>query len=118
MVPAVAQAGAVFRLNRPTQAIKAVRSAVRCDRYPERFMLLSPWCLTENDLRGTNPCRTDQLTVMLNCWEACAPVLSVTVSVNVNVSCVVGVSLMVVPPFAPLTSARPGGSCPAVIDQV
>src|SRR6266536_4322962 len=61
--------------------------------------------------------RTAQVTVMLNCWEACAPVLSVTVSVNVNVPFVVGVPLMVVPPFDPLTSARPGGSCPAVIDQ-
>src|SRR5260370_30866691 len=74
--------------------------------------------MTGNDLRGTNPDRTGQLTVMLNCWEACAPVLSVTVSVNVNVPFVVGVPLMVVPPFDPLTSARPRGSCPAVIDQM
>jgi len=117
-VPAAAQVGAVLRLSRPTPAIRAVRSATRRDRHPERFMLLPPWCLTENDLRGTNPDRTGQLTVMLNCWEACAPVLSVTVSVNVNVPFVVGVPLMVVPPFDPLTSARPGGSCPAVIDQV
>src|SRR5713101_5370237 len=74
--------------------------------------------MTENDLRGTNPSRTGQFTVMLNCWEACTPVLSVTVSVNVKVPFAVGVPLMVVPPFDPLVTARPGGSCPAVIDQV
>jgi hypothetical protein len=162
-----------IRLSRPTQASTAVRSAVRCDRHPERFMFLAPLCIvllmgvmragpprcnivlrglaampgkprqgrlpsshlpgrgsvtsrllfvgrlmTENDLRGTNPCRTGQFTVMLNCWEACTPVLSVTVSVNVYVPFAVGVPLMVVPPFDPVVTARPGGSCPAVIDQV
>src|SRR5258708_2332976 len=45
MVPAAAQAGAVLRLSRPTQAIRAVRSAVRCDRHPERFMFLPPLCI-------------------------------------------------------------------------
>src|SRR5260221_581293 len=45
MVPALAQAGAVLRLSRPTQAIRAVRSAVRCDRHPERFMFLPPLCI-------------------------------------------------------------------------
>jgi hypothetical protein len=74
--------------------------------------------LTEHDLQGTNPSRTGQLTVMLNCWEACTTVLSVTVSVNVYVPFAVGVPLMVVPPLDPLVTARPGGSCPAVIDQV
>src|SRR6266852_3045381 len=118
MVPTVAQAGAVLRLSRPIETSMAVSSAARCDRRPERFMYLPPLCLTENDLRGTNPSRTGQLTVMLNCWEACTRVLSVTVSVNVNVPFAVGVPLMVVPPFAPGASARPGGTCPAVIDQV
>src|SRR5258708_25381603 len=42
-VPATAQAGAVLRLSRPTPAIRAVRSAVRCDRHPERFMLVTPF---------------------------------------------------------------------------
>src|SRR6266566_3511674 len=68
-VPTTAQIGRLLRLSRLTQAIRAVRSAVRCDRHPERFMFLPPLCPTENDLRGTNPCRTGQLTVMLNCWE-------------------------------------------------
>src|SRR6266699_2549107 len=117
-VPTTAQVGRLLRLSRPTQAIRAVRSAVRCDRHPERFMFLPPLCPTENDLRGTNPCRTGQLTVMLNCWEACTRVWSVTVSVNVNVPVAVGVPLMVVPPLDPVDSARPGGNCPAVIDQV
>src|SRR5260370_35021493 len=62
--------------------------------------------------------RTGQFTVMLNCWEAFTPVLSVTVSVNVKVPVAVGVPLIVVTPFDPLVTARPGGSCPAVIDQV
>ena len=69
-------------------------------------------------LLRNDPYRTGQLTVILNCWEACTPVLSVTVSVNVKVPFVVGVPLIVVPPFDPLTTARPGGSCPAVIDQL
>jgi hypothetical protein len=73
---------------------------------------------THNSAWCPNPSRIGQLTVMLNCWEACTPVLSVTVSINVNVPVAVGVPLMVVPPFDPLVSARPGGSCPAVIDQV
>ena len=118
MVPAAAQAGAVLRLSRQIQVSRAVSSATRRDRRPERFTCLPPWCLTDNDRRGTTTCRTGQVTVMLNCWEACVPVLSVTVSVNVNVPFVVGVPLMVVPPFDPVTSARPGGSWPAVIDQV
>src|SRR5713226_6626537 len=58
MVPAAAQAGAVLRLSRQIQASMAVSSATRRDRRPERFMLLPPWCLTENDLRRTNPDRT------------------------------------------------------------
>ena len=53
MVPAAAQAGAVLRLSRPTKATMAVSSAVRCDRRPERFMCLPPWCITENDRLGT-----------------------------------------------------------------
>ena len=57
--------------------------------------------------------------MMLNCWEACTPVLSVTVAVNVNVPAVVGVpeiTLLSCPdPF--WVNARPGGKCPAVIDQ-
>ncbi len=68
--------------------------------------------MTENDLRGTNPYRTGQLTVMLNCWEVCTPMLSVTVSVNVKVPVAVGVPLMVVPPFDPVVSARPGAIVP------
>jgi hypothetical protein len=62
---AAAQAGAVLRLSRQTQATMAVMSAVKCDRRPKRFMLLPPLSLMENDLRGTNPSRTGQLTVML-----------------------------------------------------
>src|SRR5215472_15467430 len=44
MVPAAAQAGRLLRLSRPRQAMMAVSSAVKCDRCPERFMLLPPWC--------------------------------------------------------------------------
>src|SRR6266851_5201232 len=64
MVPTLAQAGAVLRLSRPTQATMAVIRAVRRGRHPERFMLLPPLCPTENDLRETNPSRTGQLTEM------------------------------------------------------
>jgi hypothetical protein len=42
MVPTAAQAGALLRLSMPTQAITAVRRAARCDRHPERFMVLPP----------------------------------------------------------------------------
>src|SRR6266516_3888533 len=138
-----AQAGRLLRLSRLTAAMMAVRSAVRYDRHPERFMCLPPLCMVlliifmracpprrnrvvclgclpcqESLARGTTTYRTGQFTVMLNCWEACTPALSVTVSVNVYVPFAVGVPLIVVPPFDPVVSARPGGSCPAVIDQV
>src|SRR6266516_3249261 len=43
MVPAAAQVGRLLRLSRPTQASTAVRSAVRCDHHPERFMWLPPF---------------------------------------------------------------------------
>src|SRR6266851_3522627 len=55
MVPAAAQTGAVLRLNRPIQTSMAVSSAVRCDRRPERFMLLPPWCMRENVSDGKRP---------------------------------------------------------------
>src|SRR6266567_4298085 len=42
IVPAAAQAGALLRLSRPTQATIAVRSAVKCDRHSVRFILLLP----------------------------------------------------------------------------
>src|SRR5258708_13078344 len=61
--------------------------------------------------------RTGQFTVMLNCWEAFTPVLSVTVSENVKVPGAVGVPLIVVPPFDPLVTASPAGGCPAAIDR-
>src|SRR5260221_594880 len=44
-VPATAQAGAVLRLSRPTPAIRAVTSAVRWGRHPERFMLVTPFSM-------------------------------------------------------------------------
>jgi hypothetical protein len=45
MVPTAAQARALLRLSRQIPAIRAVPRAVRCDRHPERFMVLPPLCV-------------------------------------------------------------------------
>ncbi len=71
MVPAAAQAGALLRLSRPTQAIKAVISAVRCDRHPERFMCLPPLCVvvrcaTHNSHASVSHCLLRQRTRRLH----------------------------------------------------
>src|SRR5260221_7244208 len=75
-VPATAQAGAVLRLSRPPPAIRAVRSAVRCDRHPERFMLVTPFYMVflfAACFLAARYARTAPLTPLGEFFRPCAP---------------------------------------------